>query len=65
MLLPYCRYALMVRCWDMLPPNRPSFSEISKDVEKLLEKESDYIELQEYEEAKFSVLDPDLVDERV
>lgn len=58
-------YALMVRCWDMLPPNRPSFSEISKDVEKLLEKESDYIELQEYEEAKFSVLDPDLVDERV
>ncbi|XP_062608785.1 fibroblast growth factor receptor 4-like isoform X2 [Saccostrea cucullata] len=58
-------YALMVRCWDMMPQNRPSFNEISKSVETLLEKEADYIEFKAYEEAIFSVLDPDLVDERV
>nr|XP_022324253.1 fibroblast growth factor receptor 3-like isoform X2 [Crassostrea virginica] len=58
-------YSMMVRCWDMLPPNRPSFGDISKEMEKLLEKESDYIELTAYEEEKFDVLDPNLVDERV
>ena len=56
---------MMVRCWDMLPPNRPSFCDISKEMEKLLEKESNYIELTAYEEEKFDVLDPNLVDERV
>ncbi|XP_056013331.1 fibroblast growth factor receptor 4-like isoform X4 [Ostrea edulis] len=58
-------YALMVQCWDTVPHNRPSFKDISYEMEKLLEKEADYIEFKAYEESIFSVLDPDLVDERV
>ena len=55
----------MIQCWDTEPRSRPSFVEISQSVERLLEREADYIEFKEYEEAVFSVLDPNLVDERV
>lgn len=55
----------MVQCWDTVPHNRPSFKDISYEMEKLLEKEADYIEFKAYEESIFTVLDPDLVDERV
>ncbi|KAK3107516.1 hypothetical protein FSP39_016415 [Pinctada imbricata] len=58
-------YSMMIQCWDMEPQHRLSFSEICHNIEKLLEKETEYIEFQDYEEAKFTVIDPDAVDERV
>lgn len=58
-------YSLMTRCWDMEPKERPSFSEIAKELETFIESESDYMSLDALEEAKYGVLDPDKVDERV
>ncbi|XP_060073140.1 fibroblast growth factor receptor 4-like [Ylistrum balloti] len=58
-------YSLMTRCWDMEPKERPSFSEIAKELEVLIECETEYISFDTLEESKYGCLDPDKVDERV
>ncbi|XP_021367152.1 fibroblast growth factor receptor 3-like isoform X2 [Mizuhopecten yessoensis] len=58
-------YSMMTRCWDMEPKERPSFSEIAKELEVFIECETDNITLDELEESQYGVLDPNMVDERV
>uniref|UniRef100_UPI00358E37D9 proto-oncogene tyrosine-protein kinase receptor Ret n=1 Tax=Myxine glutinosa TaxID=7769 RepID=UPI00358E37D9 len=38
-------YGLMLRCWKPEPEKRPTFSEISKEMEKLMVKSRDYLDL--------------------
>ncbi|KAK9400456.1 proto-oncogene tyrosine-protein kinase receptor Ret [Crotalus adamanteus] len=38
-------YNLMLRCWKQEPDKRPTFSEISKELEKLMVKSRDYLDL--------------------
>ncbi|XP_033757992.1 vascular endothelial growth factor receptor 1-like [Pecten maximus] len=59
------QYSLMTRCWDMEPKERPSFSEIAKELEVFIESETDYLSFDNLEESEYGVLDPDKVDERV
>lgn len=55
----------MASCWDMEVKNRPNFTDIGRQMERLLEKEADYIEFNTYQEAVYGVLDPERLDERV
>uniref|UniRef100_A0A8C9TXF6 Proto-oncogene tyrosine-protein kinase receptor Ret n=1 Tax=Scleropages formosus TaxID=113540 RepID=A0A8C9TXF6_SCLFO len=38
-------YNLMLRCWKQEPDKRPTFSEISKELEKMMVKSRDYLDL--------------------
>ncbi|XP_069045218.1 proto-oncogene tyrosine-protein kinase receptor Ret isoform X1 [Lepisosteus oculatus] len=38
-------YNLMLRCWKQEPEKRPTFSEISKELEKMMVKSRDYLDL--------------------
>uniref|UniRef100_A0A3B1K5V3 Proto-oncogene tyrosine-protein kinase receptor Ret n=1 Tax=Astyanax mexicanus TaxID=7994 RepID=A0A3B1K5V3_ASTMX len=38
-------YSLMLRCWKQEPDKRPTFSEISKELEKMMVKSRDYLDL--------------------
>jgi fibroblast growth factor receptor 1 len=61
MLFVSSRYQLMCHCWEFSPLDRPSFSDIVRHIEHLLEKQSDYIQLEAYDEGVYSVLDPDVL----
>lgn len=39
----YCRYSLTLDCWQALPKDRPSFSELVKNLSSLLEPLADYL----------------------
>ncbi len=55
----------MCNCWEHLPKDRPTFSELSQHMEYLLEKEADYIQLDQFEESVYMVLDPDSLEEKL
>ncbi|KAM9364520.1 proto-oncogene tyrosine-protein kinase receptor Ret [Pholidichthys leucotaenia] len=38
-------YSLMLRCWKQEPDKRPTFSDISKELEKMMVKSRDYLDL--------------------
>ncbi|XP_046329904.2 fibroblast growth factor receptor 3-like [Haliotis rufescens] len=64
----YCMdelYSLMSKCWELQPQDRPSFKELVQHVEYLLEKEADYIQLDQFQEAVYMVLEPDSHDEKL
>ncbi|XP_041378022.1 fibroblast growth factor receptor 3-like [Gigantopelta aegis] len=58
-------YDLMCLCWFMHPANRPGFSSICGNLEWLLEKEADYIQLDQFQEHIYTVLEPDTMEERL
>ena len=37
-LLNLCRYSFMTACWNVMPELRPSFEQIAKTLEKMLER---------------------------
>lgn len=39
------RYGLMLQCWKQEPDKRPVFADISKDLEKMMVKNRDYLDL--------------------
>ena len=58
----------MTTCWSLDPDNRPTFSHLVKIMEKLLEQEAEYIQMADYEEGIYDVIDPsdvDIEDERL
>ncbi|XP_067674743.1 fibroblast growth factor receptor-like [Haliotis asinina] len=64
----YCMdelYSLMSKCWEQLPQDRPHFKDLVQHVEYLLEKEADYIQLDQFQEAVYMVLEPESQDEKL
>ena len=59
------RYDLMCLCWFKHPVNRPDFSSVCENLECLLEREADYIQLDQFQEHIYTVLEPDTMEERV
>ncbi|XP_041372763.1 fibroblast growth factor receptor 3-like [Gigantopelta aegis] len=55
-------YKIMTDCWSSAPDQRPTFSQLVKTVEELLEQEAEYIQLEDYEEGIYDVIDPNDVD---
>lgn len=47
----------MASCWKEDPHSRPSFSELAKDVEGLLESEVEYLDLDQINDHEYSTLD--------
>ena len=41
--IQYCRYSLMLDCWQAQPKDRPSFSELASNLSSLLEPLADYL----------------------
>nr|KAG5699790.1 hypothetical protein BaRGS_013510 [Batillaria attramentaria] len=58
-------FNLMTHCWSFSPLKRPTFTELCSQLEDLLEKEGDYIDLSLFEEQHYAVLEPLLVEERL
>ncbi|XP_050406537.2 uncharacterized protein LOC126821932 [Patella vulgata] len=50
--------SLIIQCWGNNPSQRPSFSEICQILESLLEEQTDYLNLQNYEEGLYAALFP-------
>ena len=44
-LLMVYRYVMMMKCWEMEPDNRPSFSELQANTATYLEKIANYLEI--------------------
>ncbi len=38
-------YNIMLRCWELIPDNRPSFTEIINWLETILQSSAEYLEL--------------------
>ncbi|XP_038064948.1 uncharacterized protein LOC119735322 [Patiria miniata] len=58
-------HQLMLACWEEEPTARPSFTEIGRKLEKLLEGAHDYITLSDYQEFDYEVTIPDSPDEKI
>ncbi|XP_038064957.1 angiopoietin-1 receptor-like [Patiria miniata] len=58
-------YQMMLACWEEEPTARPSFTEIGRKLEKLLEGAHDYIALSDYQEFDYEVTIPDSPDEKI
>ncbi|XP_046578388.1 fibroblast growth factor receptor 3-like [Haliotis rubra] len=57
---PQCNkdlYAIMSRCWNDSDTSRPTFDILSRDFERILEDEGDYIQLNQMEEGIYQVLE--------
>ncbi|XP_071111409.1 tyrosine kinase receptor Cad96Ca-like [Haliotis cracherodii] len=57
---PQCNkdlYAIMSRCWNDSDTSRPTFDILSRDFERILEEEGDYIQLSQMEEGIYQVLE--------
>ncbi|XP_025101069.1 fibroblast growth factor receptor 4-like isoform X1 [Pomacea canaliculata] len=58
-------YDLMTQCWRQSSAKRPTFDDICSQLETLLEREGDYINLALFEEKDYAVLEPLLLEERL
>ncbi|ESO83864.1 hypothetical protein LOTGIDRAFT_132698 [Lottia gigantea] len=56
---------LIMQCWEIDKDKRPTFDQICTSLERLLEEQSDYLNLQNYEEGIYSVLFPTNYDEKL
>ncbi|XP_067674760.1 fibroblast growth factor receptor 3-like isoform X2 [Haliotis asinina] len=57
---PQCNkdlYGIMSRCWNDSDTSRPTFDILSRDFERILEDEGDYIQLNQMEEGIYQVLE--------
>lgn len=41
-----CRFSVMIKCWEGSPKDRPSFSNIYKEVSKLIERVAGYLDIE-------------------
>ena len=44
--LSHFRYAVMRQCWNENPDHRPTFEELSKEFESLLQSNANYLDLE-------------------
>ncbi|GFN88416.1 fibroblast growth factor receptor 1 [Plakobranchus ocellatus] len=58
-------YELMTECWSFLPVNRPDFAHVCCRLEELLEREEDYILLDQFQGDHYAYIDPDSLDEKL
>ncbi|XP_038064949.1 fibroblast growth factor receptor 1-like [Patiria miniata] len=58
-------YVMMLRCWYEDPDSRPTFKMISKELDKLITKEKEYISLDDFEESIYEVALKDDAGEKV
>ena len=55
----------MKECWGFSASNRPSFNEIVQILERLLEEEGDYLQLENMEDGIYMILDGSFTEERL
>ncbi|XP_038064951.1 tyrosine kinase receptor Cad96Ca-like [Patiria miniata] len=49
-------YAMMLRCWDEDPDNRPTFKMISAELEKYINKGKEFISIKDFQDSDYEVV---------